>query len=72
VTLQEQAGGKQDVPLQVDEFYLGRVAPGQVAFFTIDGHDYNARIAKIYPQIANGTFRVDLQRAAGPPQSRVC
>jgi HlyD family secretion protein len=48
------------ITAQVDEFYLGRVAPGQVALFTIDGHDYNARVTKIYPQIANGTFRVDL------------
>jgi HlyD family secretion protein len=45
---------------QVDEFYLGRVAPGQVALFTLDGHDYRATVAKIYPQITNGTFRIDL------------
>jgi HlyD family secretion protein len=45
---------------QVDEFYLGRVAPGQVALFTSDGRDYKASVAKIYPQVSNGTFRVDL------------
>jgi HlyD family secretion protein len=45
---------------QVDEFYLGRIAPGQVALFTSDGRDYKANIAKIYPQVANGTFRIDL------------
>lgn len=45
---------------QVDEFYLGRVVLGQVALFTSDGRDYKANVAKIYPQVANGTFRIDL------------
>jgi HlyD family secretion protein len=56
------------ISAQVDEFYLGRIALGQVALFTIDGHDYSARIAKIYPQIANGTFRVDLHFRDSTPQ----
>ena len=45
---------------QVDEFYLGRVVLGQGALFTSDGRDYKASVAKIYPQVANGTFKVDL------------
>ena len=45
---------------QVDEFYLGRIVLGQDALFTVDTHDYKAKIAKIYPQVANGTFKVDL------------
>jgi HlyD family secretion protein len=44
----------------VDEFYLGRIMPGQMAHFVSDGRDYKAKIAKIYPQVANGTFRIDL------------
>jgi HlyD family secretion protein len=48
------------ISAQVDEFYLGRVALGQTAQFSIEGKDYTATVAKIYPQIANGTFRVDL------------
>ena len=45
---------------QVDEFYLGRIVPGQVAHFASDARDYKAKIAKVYPQVANGTFRIDL------------
>jgi HlyD family secretion protein len=45
---------------QVDEFHLGRIVLGQVALFTSDGHGYKANVAKIYPQVTNGTFRVDL------------
>ncbi len=45
---------------QVDEFYLSRVAPAQEALMTIDGRDYRAKVAKIYPKVVNGTFKVDL------------
>jgi HlyD family secretion protein len=53
---------------QVDEFYLGRIVPGQVALFASDGRDYKAKIAKIYPQVANGTFRIDLSFDNPNPQ----
>ena len=52
---------------QVDEFYLGRVALGQEALFSVDGHNYRARVAKIYPQVTNGTFKVDLYFAGAAP-----
>jgi HlyD family secretion protein len=45
---------------QVDEFYLGRVVVGQETLFSVDGRDYRAHVAKVYPQVANGTFKVDL------------
>jgi HlyD family secretion protein len=53
---------------QVDEFYLGRVVLGQVALFTADGRDYKANVAKIYPQVTNGTFRIDLNFENPTPQ----
>jgi HlyD family secretion protein len=45
---------------QVDEFYLGSILVGQEARFTLDGREYRARIAKVYPQVTNGTFKTDL------------
>jgi HlyD family secretion protein len=51
----------------VDEFYLGRIVLGQSAIFTSDGRDYKATVAKIYPQVTNGTFRIDLH-FENPPQ----
>lgn len=44
---------------QVDEFYLGRVRIGQDAILNIDGRDWRARVAKIYPQVTGGTFKTD-------------
>ena len=45
---------------QVDEFYLGRVVLDQVANFSFDGRSYSASVAKLYPQVAKGTFKIDL------------
>jgi HlyD family secretion protein len=45
---------------QVDEFYLGSILVGQEARFSLDGREYRAKIAKVYPQVTNGTFKTDL------------
>jgi HlyD family secretion protein len=52
---------------QVDEFYLGRVILGQDALFAVNDQDSRARVAKIYPQVADGTFKVDLYFQAEQP-----
>ncbi|MGA2564849.1 MAG: HlyD family efflux transporter periplasmic adaptor subunit [Steroidobacteraceae bacterium] len=52
---------------QVDEFYLGRMALGQTALFSVDGSDYRAKVVKAYPQVINGTFKVDLYFDGAPP-----
>ncbi|MFT7686645.1 MAG: HlyD family secretion protein [Candidatus Azotimanducaceae bacterium] len=44
----------------IDEYYLGRVDLGQTANFEKDGRDYPMRISKIYPQVNNGQFEIDL------------
>ncbi|MDU0111624.1 efflux RND transporter periplasmic adaptor subunit [Psychrosphaera aquimarina] len=45
----------------IDEFYLGRVSIGQLASTEQNGTTFQLSVSKIYPQIVNGTFRVDLQ-----------
>lgn len=52
---------------QVDEFYLGSILVGQEARFTLDGRDYRAKIAKVYPQVTNGTFKTDLYFEGAAP-----
>ena len=32
---------------------------GQETLFSVDGRDFNAQVAKVYPQVTNGTFKVD-------------
>lgn len=45
---------------QIDEFYVSRVSPGQSSRFTLAGSEYAARVDKVYPEISDGTFEVDL------------
>ena len=53
----------------VDEFYLGRVNMGQETLFTIDGENFKAAVAKVYPQVTNGTFKVDFHFEGKAPQA---
>ena len=52
---------------QVDEFYLGRVQPGQTATAEWGGKTYKLKVAKIYPQVRNGTFEVDFHFVGAAP-----
>ena len=45
---------------QVDEYYVTRVANDQSARFILAGQQYQARVIKIYPEITDGTFTIDL------------
>jgi HlyD family secretion protein len=52
---------------QVDEFYLGRVNLGQETLFNANGENFKARVAKVYPQVTNGTFKVDFLFVGASP-----
>jgi HlyD family secretion protein len=57
---QIDSAGRNKLVASVDEFYLGRVEPGQVATVETGGKTWRAKVAKIYPQVRNGAFEVDL------------
>jgi len=46
--------------VEADEFYLNRVDIGQAAHFERNGRDYALTVSKIYPQVNNGQFELDL------------
>ncbi|HYE52811.1 MAG TPA: efflux RND transporter periplasmic adaptor subunit [Azospirillaceae bacterium] len=56
------------VSAQVDEFYLPRLDVGQTAEVQMGSANTVLRVAKIYPQVRDGQFRVDLEFAAEPPK----
>jgi HlyD family secretion protein len=55
----DSAGGNK-IQADVDEFYLGRVRVGQTASADADGKTYRLHVAKVYPQVRNGQFQIDL------------
>jgi HlyD family secretion protein len=46
--------------VEVDEFYLNRVDIGQPARFEHGGKPFTLTVSKIYPQVINGQFELDL------------
>jgi HlyD family secretion protein len=64
---QIDSAGRNKLVAAVDEFYLGRVQPGQVATVETGGKTYRAKVAKIYPQVKNGAFEVDLHFVGQEP-----
>jgi HlyD family secretion protein len=46
--------------VQIDEFYLGRVDLQQVATAEHGNRTYDIHVTKIYPQVNNGQFEVDM------------
>lgn len=60
--------GKNKLQAGVDEFYLGRVQVNQTATVDWNGKTYRARVTKIYPQVQNNQFQVDLQFTGDEPQ----
>lgn len=59
--------GRNKLIAGVDEFYLGRVQLQQRASLDFGGKRYDARVTKIYPQVQNGQFQVDLQFVGAEP-----
>ena len=54
---------------QVDEFYIERVREGQSATTQpIGGKQYELRVSRVYPEVENGNFRVDLAFTGGAPE----
>jgi HlyD family secretion protein len=64
----DSAGGDK-LQADVDEFYLGRVAIGQTATADIDGKTYRLKVAKVYPQVRNGAFQIDLLFVGSEPSA---
>lgn len=49
------------VRVDVDEHYISRIYPGQFGTFSFSGNEYKLLIKKVYTQVTNGRFQVDMQ-----------
>ncbi|UXP34014.1 efflux RND transporter periplasmic adaptor subunit [Reichenbachiella agarivorans] len=52
----------------IDEHYIARIYEGLVGSFDFDGANHDLQIAKIYPEVNNGLFSVDLSFTAELPK----
>lgn len=60
--------GRNRLTAGIDEFYLGRIEPGQKAVLELGGKAHPLKVGKIYPQVSNGQFEVDLLFTGPEPE----
>lgn len=48
------------VRVDIDEHYISRIYNGQTGTFSFDGKEYTLTIKKVYTQVNNGRFQVDM------------
>lgn len=48
------------VRADIDEYYISRIYTGQYGTFPFNGNDYKLQIKKVYTQVTNGRFQVDM------------
>lgn len=61
-------GVKVRVP--IDEHYIARVAPGQTGQTTVAGRNYALEVVKVFPEVVNGRFEVDMEFTGETPDVR--
>jgi HlyD family secretion protein len=57
------------VRVDIDEHYLPRIMVGQEGETSIAGKDYNLKIKKVYTQVTNGRFQVDMEFMKNVPEN---
>ncbi|MEH6656812.1 efflux RND transporter periplasmic adaptor subunit [Leeuwenhoekiella marinoflava] len=56
------------VRVDVDEHYISRIYTGQTGNFDFDGKSYTLVIKKVYTQVTNGRFQVDMEFESEVPE----
>jgi HlyD family secretion protein len=56
------------VRAEIDEYYIGRLDVGLPGNFDLDGTTYQLKVTKIYPEVRDGRFAVDMEFVGTPPQ----
>ncbi len=52
----------------IDEHYISRVFPGLAGAFEFNGKDYALQISRVFPEVKNGRFEVDMTFPNGAPK----
>jgi len=57
------------ISAQLDEFYIARLQKGQLASAQISGADYKLIVSKIFSQVNNGQFEIELKFETKQPKN---
>jgi len=53
----------------IDEFYITKITPGLKGTIDIDGEIYELTIRRVFPEVVDGQFEVDMEFISTPPKS---
>lgn len=56
------------VRVDIDEHYISRIFPGLTGEFDFNNKTYQLKIKKVYSQVANGRFQVDMEFVSDVPE----
>ncbi|NEM97051.1 efflux RND transporter periplasmic adaptor subunit [Pontibacter burrus] len=56
------------VKANIDEHYISRIYPGLTGNFEFNGNTYQVKVSKVFPEVQNNTFQVDMEFANGTPE----
>jgi len=48
------------IQAEIDEHYISRISAGLFANFEYEGANYKLKLKKVYPEVRNGRFKIDL------------
>jgi HlyD family secretion protein len=54
---------------KVDEFYISRIQQGLAGTVEVDGDDWPVVVSRVYPEVKEGTFVIELQFSGAVPES---
>lgn len=57
------------IEARVDEHYIDRVRTGLAATFSREGKEYTLQVRKVYPEVRQGKFRIDLVFRGDRPEN---
>ena len=57
------------VQAEIDEHYISRIFNGQIGSFVFNGKEFQLEIKKVYTQVSNGRFKVDMHFLDGVPEN---
>jgi HlyD family secretion protein len=55
--------------VEIDEHYIARINPGQKGEFEFSGKTHRMVIRKVYPEVKEGKFEVDMEFESGAPEA---
>jgi HlyD family secretion protein len=64
-----QIDGFEGIKVQalIDDHYISRVIPGMTAYYPTDNKNYKMVVKKVYVQVTNGQFKVDMMFVGDTP-----